>query len=367
MIHKEYSKQALETGRESNRLLQKLHGQLRAGTLRPGDFLPTVRELSKTYGVAHNTAWRALNALVEENLAAAIPRRGYQVLSREDPESGGGCVAWVLGTESIIGGWDLLYRKLVGYLEAGVSLGGGRLAKLIMSPGEENLILEQLGSLQLSGLILDLPNPALLAWAREKGVQVVVVDAWAQNLAYDVVVQDGYAGGLLAGRHLLDSGCKRIAWFGRNLDNYHGSARYAGASVALAEAGAAYSRQVFAPLGEKSVYGMAAELLGGPDAPDGVLVLWRPMAVALAQAAKDLGKQAGRDFQMVGWSPLEVLEEDGHPLAQADGRLPAMVTWRIEEMARLALARLAQRRREPSLPATSTLLSMDLRAAEHLR
>lgn len=367
MIHQEYTKPAFETGRESNRLLQKLHGQLRAGTLRPGDFLPTVRELSKTYGVAHNTAWRALNALVEEKLVAAIPRRGYQVLSREELASGGGCVAWVLGTESIIGGWDLLYRRLVGYLEAGVCLSGGRLAKLIMSPGEESLVLEQLGSLQLSGLILDLPNPALLAWAREKGVHVVVVDAWAQDLAYDVVVQDGYAGGLLAGRHLVERGCKRIAWFGRSLDNYHGSARYAGARAALEAEGIAFARQVYAPLDEKNLYEMAAELLRGSDAPDGVVALWRPTAVALAQAAKDLGKRAGRDFQMVGWSPVEVLEEDGHPLAQSDGRMPPMVTWSIEEMARMALARLAQRRREPSLPVTCTLLPMKLCTAESLR
>lgn len=367
MIHKEYSRSTLETGRESNRLLRKLHGQLSAGTLRPGDFLPTVRELSKTYGVAHNTAWRALNALVEEKLVAAIPRRGYQVLSREDPASGGGCVAWVLGTESIIGGWDLLYRRLVGYLEAGVSLSGGRLAKLIMSPGEENLILEQLGSLPLAGLILDLPNPVLLAWAREKGINVVVVDTWVQDLAYDVVVQDGYAGGLLAGRHLIESGCKRIAWFGRSLDNYHGSARYAGARAALEAQGRTFARQVCAPLDERNLYALAVELLRGSEAPDGAMVLWRPMAVALAQAAKDLGNQAGRDFRTVGWSPVEVLEEDGHPLARTDGRMSAMVTWSIEEMARMALARLAQRRREPSLPVTCTLLPMKLRAAESLR
>ncbi|MCK6475071.1 MAG: GntR family transcriptional regulator [Planctomycetes bacterium] len=347
--------------------MQNLHSQLRAGTLRPGDFLPTVRELSKTYGVAHNTAWRALNALVAEKLVAAIPRRGYQVLSREEPAPGSGCVAWVLGTESIIGGWDLLYRRLVGYLEAGVSLSGGRLAKLIMSPGEETLILEQLASLQLSGLILDLPNPALLAWAREMGIHVVVVDTWTQDLAYDVVVQDGFAGGLLAGRHLIERGCRRIAWFGRSLDNYHGSARYAGARAALEAEGSAFAQQVYAQLDEKNLNGIAVEMLRGPDAPDGVVVLWRPMAEALEQAAKDLGKRAGRDFQMVGWSPMEVLEEEGHPLSQPDGRMPAMVTWSIEEMARMALARLAQRRREPSLPVTCTLLPMKLWAKESLQ
>ena len=47
-----YSRTEPGTGRDSNRVLSALRSRIRAGELRPGDFLPSVRQLSREHGVA---------------------------------------------------------------------------------------------------------------------------------------------------------------------------------------------------------------------------------------------------------------------------------------------------------------------------
>jgi integrase len=52
-----------------------LRGAIKSGALRPGDILPTAKELAGRYGVATSTAHRAISALVEEQLCDSSGRR----------------------------------------------------------------------------------------------------------------------------------------------------------------------------------------------------------------------------------------------------------------------------------------------------
>lgn len=56
-----------------------LRAQIDAGELGPGDALPSEKTLEQTYGVARETARRAVRALREEGYAVTIPGRGSYV------------------------------------------------------------------------------------------------------------------------------------------------------------------------------------------------------------------------------------------------------------------------------------------------
>jgi DNA-binding LacI/PurR family transcriptional regulator len=93
----------------------------------------------------------------------------------------------------------------------------------------------------------------------------------------------------------------------------------------------------------------ARELLAEPERPTGIVALWQTASWGLARAARSLGLQPGRDFEMVGWANEEDYEETFRSLFEP-GRLPAAVVWPVAAMAETALARLEERRANPELP-----------------
>jgi GntR family transcriptional regulator len=65
-------------------LAEILRARITAGTIRPGQRLPSERDLAQTYGVATKTARAALMQLRNEGLAQSV--RGYGVVVREHVE-----------------------------------------------------------------------------------------------------------------------------------------------------------------------------------------------------------------------------------------------------------------------------------------
>jgi hypothetical protein len=104
----------------------------------------------------------------------------------------------------------------------------------------------------------------------------------------------------------------------------------------------------------------AAEVLSGPDRPDGVLALWRPAAVAVVAAARRLGLVPGRDFRMAGWCAEEVYADGFAPIFDG-GPVPPAVVWSARDLARAALARLAERRANPGLSEVRVTIPARLR------
>jgi DNA-binding LacI/PurR family transcriptional regulator len=348
------------TGRNSGSLLTLLRARIVSGKVSPGDFLPTVRQLSDEHSVSRGTAWRALKALVAEGLVAAQPRHGYRVLARAGDPDRGTPLAYVLSEDNIISGWDLYYRTLSASLEEVARERGWTLMRVITGRGREGELFDQLRAASACGLILDTSNSQLLARARESGLPAVMVDAWSPGADFDAVIQDDFGGGQVAATHLLEAGCLRIAWFGPLADSHHAYARYGGASSVLAGGGATFSDVAEASLEAPDLNARARKLLGGLRRPDGVIALWRPVAGAIVAAARELGLTIGKDFQMVGWTAQEVYHQGFVPIFEG-GPVPPAVTWSTSRMARLALARLSERRQTPPLPTTRMIVSTEVR------
>ncbi|HOX05005.1 MAG TPA: GntR family transcriptional regulator, partial [Planctomycetota bacterium] len=68
------------------------------GDYGPGEYLPTVRELSRRHRLACSTVHRALQTLVDEGLVAAENRQGYRVLPGAGDPLRGCPVAYVFSS-----------------------------------------------------------------------------------------------------------------------------------------------------------------------------------------------------------------------------------------------------------------------------
>lgn len=56
--------------------------QMRAGQLKPGDFLPPVTEIMSTWKVSRATASKATDRLKMLGLVETVPARGLRVIAR---------------------------------------------------------------------------------------------------------------------------------------------------------------------------------------------------------------------------------------------------------------------------------------------
>ncbi|MEU4639320.1 winged helix-turn-helix domain-containing protein [Micromonospora sp. NPDC047465] len=56
--------------------------KIKSGELKPGDKLPSTRQIADQYGVAMNTAYRAMSLLHDRELIIGQPGRGTYVAER---------------------------------------------------------------------------------------------------------------------------------------------------------------------------------------------------------------------------------------------------------------------------------------------
>ena len=98
-----------------------------------------------------------------------------------------------------------------------------------------------------------------------------------------------------------------------------------------------------------------------------MLALWQTAAQALVRAARELGLEPGKDLDLVGWA-LEEHFTGSYAAACPELREAcAAATWSMADVGRMVLARIAERRREPDLPAARILLPMRLREPAGLK
>jgi len=335
-------------GRVAGRLATELRAAIAGGRIPAGEFLPTERELAAEHGLAVMTVRRALQTLQREGLVAIEPRHGCRVLSAANDPCRGCPVAHVHAyAESEI--LDNVHRHINLALQQSVARRGWTMLAVHVGGRAGGEVLEQLRTARAWGIVLEALDPELLALVRAAGIPAVMVNAWSEGAALDAVLQDNYQGGFLAAGHLIARGHRRIAWFGPVAESSFSRERLGGAAAALAAAGLDLPAELRTDTAGRDLEAAALALLSGRRRPTAVLALWTDVALALAAAARRLKLVPGRDLDMVGWA----LEEryDLYRPAFGEGTVPPMITWKVEDLARTAVARLAERRADPELPA----------------
>lgn len=208
-------------------IYQLMEEQIRNGTLKPGDQLPSFTELRERYGAMPTTAERVYARLEKENLVVRRARRGVFVASRE--RSLTGTIGLVLHSASRQSSSNELRMQLL--------LDGIRAA--CREHHTEILLIEDEDALRpdkTDGLLLYCDKLEAYALGITQATPHVLLFQNAGDLT--CVTVDDFGGTRLITRHLIEQGHRRIACLTEELLEVPGQRR-AGCRAAMEEAGIA--------------------------------------------------------------------------------------------------------------------------------
>jgi len=135
------------------------------------------------------------------------------------------------------------------------------------------------------------------------------------------IAPDYERGGRLAAEHLVEMGCKRIAFLGGLEGRPVTEERMSGYLALLAEMGVApvvLTGQATRSFGKA----MAAKLRADYPDVDGVICFNDLVALGVLSACPELGVKAGRDLRVVGFDDIEDCQDSYPPLTSVSCNIP---------------------------------------------
>ena len=150
-----------------------------------------------------------------------------------------------------------------------------------------------------------------LAAARSRGTPSVLVGQKSSSPAQPSVSIDDVAGGYLAARHLIEGGCRRLAFVGGPLDIRQVGDRLQGASNAVRETSGVTLEVI--DVSERIIaegHTVARALVDRDPArrPDGVFAVNDLLAIGIAQTLITNGVRIPDDIALVGYDDIEYAE-----------------------------------------------------------
>ena len=350
-------------GRVAGALSDCLRRELTSGKVAPGSYVAPIRELAGRYSVAVMTVQRALRALESEGLLAAEPGKGYRVQALVNDPLRDCPLAYVLSGEIAGGQEGVFYMRLNAEIEGAARARGLKMVGLVAGQADAAEVFSRLEETRAWGLIVDSMDEAILERAERSGLPVVAVDIWDPGWRFDAVTQDNVAGGEQAATWLAGMGHTNIGWFGPLNRTRIGKERHAGAVLGLTSCGLKLGACLDVDIDDPELPGKARELLSGANRPTAVLALWMTTAVAVRDAARDLGLAPGRDLDIVSWCAREIRER-AYAQALGGDAAPPAVTWSIRTMAETAISRLLERRANRGLAPIRMTVPVSLQVAK---
>ena len=296
----------------------------------------TIAQIAQELGVSVPTVSKVLNgrsdvaADTRARIEEALERHQYQRRKPARPPAGAGLI-------------DLVFHRLGSPWSMEIIRGVEDAA----AAARLSVILSELGGVHrpprawLDATLLRPPLGVLTVAARltaaqqrqlaRRSIPFVVIDTDGEP-TQDVhtVGSDNWNGGLLATRHLLSLGHRRIAAVSGPADMLCSRARLDGFRTAHAEAGIAVDEDLILPgnFYVEAGYRAAHDLLTRPDRPTAIFAGSDMAALGVLRAATELGLGVPRDVSLVGYDDLPV----------AAWASPALTTVRqpLEEMGAMA-------------------------------
>jgi LacI family transcriptional regulator, galactose operon repressor len=177
---------------------------------------------------------------------------------------------------------------------------------LAYAPGSRGSMVgwERRSLARLSGTLIDgaiLVTPTVVE--AKQGVHVVAIDPHTGPTGMPTVDSDNFAGAILATKHLLGLGHRRIGFIGGRPDLESARLREAGFRRAMADARVSVD-ETFVRVGGyriESAEGPARQLLSRPDRPTAVFAANDLSAIATVTAARGLGLTVPDDLSVIGF------------------------------------------------------------------
>lgn len=311
----------------------------------------TIRDVAETAGVSTATVSKFINGLqrftpeVEAKLRQAIDDLGYQ--------QNRAARSMVTGKTGAIG---IAVLDISNPYFTNIIKGANRMAlthnhDLLVVDLEENLsheqtLLEALSS-RVDGLIVSYRiSEESINHFRQKGKPVVYFGK-LDRPDITSVRTDGYRAAYLMGRHLIETGHKRIAYLGYSGARWNPD-RIRGLSEALAESGLQLDiRNTSAPTMEGG-RNAAAAILKSTEKPDAIAACNDLVALGVMHGLQAQGLRIPQDIAIAGIDNIPYAEYSNPPLTSVDTR--------GERLGEFAVHRLLERINSPNEPADDIVL-----------
>ena len=238
--------------------------------------------------------------------------------------------------------------------EAGYAL---MLSNTLDQVEKQDRLLQAMNGRQVDGLLFcpaEGTNTATLSTLRSWNLPVVLIAREVTGGEYDYAGADNRLGALMAGRHLIEQGHRKIAFIGGVAQASARKQRLEGLQQALVEAQIEWhpAYAVATSVSRKGGFSGVQDVLDVEDPPTAALCYNDVVAFGAMLGLQSRGMQPGRDFALVGFDDIE------------DAALvrPALTTVAIKssEIGRAAIHLLLQRIINPGKPFAESVQKPEL-------
>ncbi|HZT41412.1 MAG TPA: LacI family DNA-binding transcriptional regulator [Chthonomonadaceae bacterium] len=318
---------------------------------------PTIRDLARELNVSHTTVSRVLNGKGGAFISDATRRRVLDAAARRNYRPHRFARALATGRTGMVVLWAQTLRQpyAVNIMNQVLDQMSDPSCELVIRTMRQLdaypygiahwqvdgiLALDGVDVLQHVMVLGQGSGPPIVAMGDPPGIPV------------DHVGVDLRAGAVEATRHLIEAGCRRIAFFTNTWGNRPDEGRYAGYLSVMREAGRA--PEIIVLTGEKRASARVAlrTYIEREGHPDGLLCLSDDIAIGAYSAIRDLHLRIPDDIAVVGCDGLEEDEYLEPPLTT--------IMQPFDQMAAVAWQFLRQRMENRSLPIQTCVLSPQL-------
>lgn len=189
-------------------------------------------------------------------------------------------------------------------------------------PGWERRYLSRLSGTLIDGALIVTPTVV----DADAGLPVVAIDPHEGPLGPPTVDSDNLTGGLLATRHLIELGHRRIGFIGGRTDLVSSALREAGYRQAHAEAGLTVDPGLIGSGDYRadSSRSSTAELLTRPDRPTALFAANDISAIGAMEVAQGMGLDVPGDLSVVGFDDIPESTATTPPLTTVHQPIQAM-------------------------------------------
>lgn len=320
---------------------------------------PTLKDIADALGISVSTASRALkgnsriSAVTQQRVMQTAREMGYR--SPEVVEANYSARSRLIGV--IIPKISYhLYAMAISGIEQVAETRGMRIVVCQSNESYEREVglVEELLGIGVSGIIASVASQTRdfshFEAVRRQGIPLVFFNRECQEVAAHKVTIDNIEAAADATRHLLDIGCKKLAYLGGPEVLQINRDRIRGFQTALSEQGLELGQHpvVYTRFDRESALSAARQLLYSPDYPDGILAFSDQLAISVMLAAKERGIAMPEKLSVIGFNnePVdELLEPSLTSISQPAFKMG-------ETSARLLL----QQRDQPDAPLEQSML-----------
>lgn len=316
--------------------------QIETNQKKPGDSIPSEKELCELYGISQITARKAIFELVNEGMLFRVPGKGTFIV---EPKPGAKSplktktenIGFIISQEHHPVFSNSFYSLVFnGAEEESRSQGYNLFYQTVDENSMSDLMsFKLIKEKKVDGLLLvGEMNHDFILKLREKEIPLVLVDHWIQGIDLDAIVTDNVNSAFEAVNYLIDLGHRTIGFVSASFQYETFNERFKGYKLALQKHNLEYNENFLQINVPWSGYGVMDKILARKVFPTAIFACNDLIAIRIMTAIQDRNLKIPDDISVIGFDDIDLSSQI----------YPALTTLRVhkEEMGSLAVKRLIQ-------------------------